>query len=157
VSSSEGDEGKRRISSRESGQQLGQRDAAGEGLRHGVHQRQVLGPGEQEAAGPGILVHQTLEIGEDLRHPLHLVDDGAVPIAGEEGDRVLLGELPPGRILQRHVGPVGKGHTAERRLARLAGAGEIENRIPRRQVEETRLENPLDHRVEDSGPCRLKV
>src|SRR5947209_6409417 len=126
-------------------QQLRQGGAAGERLGHAADQRQVLGAGEQEPAGRWVFVHQALQIGKDLRHPLDLVKDDAVPVPGEESDRVLLGEFPLRRVLQGHVRPVGEGHAAESRLARLAWPRQSEDRIARGQVEETRLEEPLDH------------
>jgi hypothetical protein len=56
------------------------------------------------SARPGILVHHALEVGEELRNPLHLIDDGADAVAAQEGDRVAVSQLALCWILERDVG-----------------------------------------------------
>lgn len=72
------------------------------------------------AAGP---VHDALEIGQQRRHPLYLIQDRAVRVAPQEGPQIILRLQPLVRILDRHIRLVGEGTPRQRGLAGLAWAG----------------------------------
>lgn len=62
---------------------------------------------------------------EQVRDPLDFVEHSTGGELGEETSRVRRGELPRVQCLERHVGLLGEGHLAERRLSRLAADRQI--------------------------------
>ena len=72
------------------GQQRLRRGAAGQGLADLLHEQEVLRAGEDELPHGAALVHQHLQVGEQGRHLLRLVDDQPlVPIPLQEAPRIL--------------------------------------------------------------------
>lgn len=104
-------------------QELEQGGASRQGLGHGANQAEVLRPREQEGtrARPG--VDDLLQVGQQVGHPLHFVDDGAIGCAGQEPARVGSSEFTFVRGFQRQVRLIRKGCPTEGGLARLSGAG----------------------------------
>ena len=110
--------------------ELGQREreeraqahAAGKRLRDAFHQQEVAGTGQQEPAGRGVVVHQYLDVREEVGRPLHLVQDDRVLEAAEEPARVVEREGALVRPLERHVPVQGEGVAQQRGLAGLSRA-----------------------------------
>ena len=125
--------------------QLEQRGPARERLAYALKQGEVLGPGEDEAAGGRIVVDNALQVGEEVRRALDLVEYRPLAEAGEEAERVIGGELPLRRRLERDVGTVRERHPGEGRLARLPRARHRDDRIPTRGAFQKALERALDH------------
>jgi hypothetical protein len=91
--------------------------AAGQRLADGVEQREVGRPGEHEAAGLAPGVDFDLKIGEQLQHPLDLVQDGAVSMVAEEPSGIGSSVFANVRGLEGHVGLVAEHGAAQRRRA----------------------------------------
>ena len=64
--------------------------------------------GEDEAAHARVLIHHPLEVGEQIRGPLDLIQDGALGEAGQKGPWVRLGEAARIGAFQRDIRLVGK-------------------------------------------------
>jgi hypothetical protein len=75
-----------------------------------------------------VFVHLDLEVGEELRHPLDLVQNGPGGVLAKKPSRILPGVVPRIGRLERNVGLGRKGHPAERGFARLAGTGDRDHR-----------------------------
>jgi hypothetical protein len=65
-------------------QQLKDTRPAGEGLGDRSRQAEVLGAGQDPAAGPRIVVDVGLQVGQQVGCVLHLVEDRAVRVIPEE-------------------------------------------------------------------------
>ena len=97
--------------------QVGHADPPRQGLRNACHQEEVLRAGQDEAARDRVVVRQDLDVGEEVRRPLRLVQDRGSGKPSEEPPRVFEGESPLVRRLQRHVVEVREGRAQECRLA----------------------------------------
>ena len=133
------------------------RGAPGKRLGNRLHQQQILGAGDDEPARPIVLVHEPLEVGEELGCPLDLVEDQVVR-GGEQPSGI--GERPLSYIgrFQRHVLVVGKDRANEGCLARLAGSRQGDDRIcpgraPEGGSEVTR--NHVAHLLRTLGVCQI--
>ena len=100
-------------------QQVQHRRPAGQRLADGTEQREIGRAGEDEAARLPPGVDLGLEIREQLRHPLDLVQDGPVTMVAEKPARIVAGVLANVRGFERHVGFVGEDRAAQRGLAGL--------------------------------------
>ena len=127
------------------GKQTKQRGAAGERLADGLNDSELLTAGQNKAAGPRVLVHPCLDVGDELRRPLNLIDDGAVAALAEKAKRVFDGELTGVGLLEIEVGEIGKGRSAQGCLSRLPGPSDGNDRILLIQGFENRLDFSLDH------------
>src|SRR5690606_4125285 len=70
-------------------QQREHRGAASQALRDGRHELELTRSGHDEAAHPWVGIDDALEVREQLRRALCLVDDGAVRDLPQEGSWVL--------------------------------------------------------------------
>jgi hypothetical protein len=80
---------------------------------HGLIHGDVLAACENEAAGPRVAVHFLLEVGQDSRHLLHLIQHCPVRNLGQESPRVRSRELPRVQSLQGDIGLLRKGSLAQ--------------------------------------------
>ena len=110
------------------GQQVMHRRAAGKGLANRFEQRQILRAGENPAPRRRILVDDALQIGEQIRHPLHFVNDGAAGKLAKEGAGVFLGEGPYIQGLQRQVAMFREQGAAQGGFATLPRPGKGDSR-----------------------------
>ena len=106
------------------GQQGQNPDAPGQRLIDGLHQFGVLRPSEDVHAGLPFVVGMGLEIGEQARDALHLVDDGPGGVGGDESAGIFGGEGAVVQVFQRDAVIVRKGHLGKGRFAGLPGAGD---------------------------------
>lgn len=96
-----------------------------QGLAHPAHQREVLRAGQQPAAGLPMGVDVVLDVVEELRRVLDLVEDDALAGVGQEADRIVACDVSHVRALERHVAVRVAELLAEQgRLAGLAGPGD---------------------------------
>ena len=58
-----------------------ERDATSQGLAHRIHKEEVLGAGQDKATSRPTLVHNTLQVREEVRNTLRLVEDHLGAIA----------------------------------------------------------------------------
>ena len=110
-----------------------------EGLAHAPHQREVLRAGEQPAARLPAGVDVILDVVEELRLVLDLVEDDVVAGVREKPDGVVARDVAHVRALERDVPVRGAELLAEeRRLAGLTGSDDEHRsgnvRIARRMV-----------------------
>lgn len=75
------------------GEQLEHAGPAGQGLSHRLQEGEVRGAREHEAPDAAHLVHQRLQVREQFRNAMHLVEYSAVPSFGQEPARVAASEL----------------------------------------------------------------
>ena len=121
------------------GQQRQRRHAAGQGLAHLLHEQEVLRAREDELPHGAALVHQDLQVGEQGRHLLRLVDDQPpVPVPVQEAPRILFRGGTIVEALEIDVGVVREDAAHEGGLARLARSGDREDRIESGQLLEVR-------------------
>jgi len=80
-------------------------------------QAEVLGAGEDEPSRRRLRVDLTLEVAEQLRDVLHLLEDHAFPVFREEGAGIGAGIGAGVEALQRDLRLLRKGRLAERGLA----------------------------------------
>ena len=88
-------------------QQTDEGDATGEALADAGEEIELLGARQDEEAGAAVAVDGRLEVREQLRRPLDLVEDGSVGIARQEPARIVGRELPLVQVFERYEGPVG--------------------------------------------------
>ncbi len=103
-------------------------------------QLELMAAGQQELAGPPGFIHPDLEIGQQFRHMLNLVQDGPVRKAPEETARIVPREGALVRRLQVDVGFVRKAVPAQGGLSALARPGHGDDRVLREQGGEGRGE-----------------
>ena len=102
--------------------------------------------------GGGILVDPGLEIREERRTALYLIENGAVVKAAEEAPRVGLGEGALVEILERDVRFGPEDLPGECGLPRLAGAGDRHQGIAgRKPLENRRCLTRDQHSCQRSG------
>ena len=101
-----------------------QRRSAGERLADGLGEAKLLATCEDEEARSAVLVGQDLQVGQEIRNPLDLVQDRALGKPCEESPRVGLGEWPLVGSVQIHMGQPGEGGAAECGLPRLSRPGD---------------------------------
>src|SRR5436305_2221587 len=128
------------LSDRE-GEELQNRHPTRQRLADPLRQQEVLRAREHQRAGP-LLVEESLQIGEEVRSALHLVEDHPCPAfqPPQEAPRVLLDLLTVLQIFEREVVEVGEGGPRQGRLAGLPRSGEEHGRECRGQGAEAGLE-----------------
>ena len=94
-------------------------------------QRQVLRAAQDPAAGRRVGIDDALEIGQQIRCALHLVENGAARKLREERSRVVQCKGPFVRVLQRHVTVIREYHPAQRGFPALPRPGQRDARRPR--------------------------
>ncbi len=57
-----------------------------------VQHQEVLRAGEDESPGPGILIGQDLDVGEEVRGPLDFIQDDAVRKLPQEPAGIIVGK-----------------------------------------------------------------
>ena len=101
----------------------------GQGFAHRPHQVEGLGTGEPEPAGPSLLVHPHLDVGQQFGRVLDFVDEHRRGEALEEEARIAAGQFPNVRVVQGDVGSRAFGQMAQQRgLAHLSRPGEQHHR-----------------------------
>jgi hypothetical protein len=114
----------RRVGRRQ-GLQLDDVRSPGQGLRHSLHERELLRAGEQVlACAVAVGIDDCLEVPEQRRRILHLIDDGRSRMAAEESRRLLLRLLGLGGQVEGNEGMTRKQPPQGRGLAGLAGPGQ---------------------------------
>jgi hypothetical protein len=121
------------------GQQLHIGRAAGQALADLARQQQVLRTGEDEVPHVTAGIGLGLQIGQELRHMLHLVDDNAAAPALDEATRVGRRLGAGVELFQRYVGVAGEGAARQGGLARLPRTTEHHHRKAARQTKQARL------------------
>jgi hypothetical protein len=119
--------------------------AAGQRLGHVLHQQKILGPGEDEPPGRRVPVHGRLDVGQEVGHPLGLVDHHRPGEPCQEPPGVLSRERPRVRLLERDVVVTRKGGPGQGRLARLAGSRQRQHRVVFRVAQEVVGQEPGEH------------
>lgn len=89
-------------------QQLDQSGAASERLTDPIEHLELLAAGEDEATGRGPLIDERLQIRQERRDPLHLIEDRACAVGAEKTARILGRERSHVGLLEIHVGSVGE-------------------------------------------------
>lgn len=107
---------------------------------------EMLGAGQDDPARSGASIDLFLQIRRQLRDVLNLVEDGTVGVLGKKSTRTVTREIARIQCLQRHIGPIRKGRTTQRRLAGLARTGDDNNRAVARQPDELRSKRTGNHR-----------
>ena len=110
------------------GQELDPSDTPCQRLADTRHEPKLLGAREDEIAHASAAVHQPLEVGDQVRNPLYLVDDRALGEAGEKATLVDLRLLALVGVFQRDIGAIGEDRPGEGYLALLARPGDGEDR-----------------------------
>ena len=102
------------------GEQFYKGGSSGQGLGYIGQEAEPLRAGEEKEAHAAVEIDPGLEIGEDFRTALHLIQNGAIGKAAEKGAGILPGRQPHIRFLQRHVRLVGENGLGERCFSGLA-------------------------------------
>ena len=66
-----------------------ERDATSQGLAHRIHEEEILGAGQDKATSRSTLVHNALQVREEARNTLRLVEDHLGVIAQKEAFGIL--------------------------------------------------------------------
>ena len=120
------------------------RDPPRQGLRRPLDQRKALGPREEPPARAAVLVDRHLEVREELRDVLHLVQDHRRRMVVEEAHRVGQGPLPNvGRLQGDVVVRVPEVGAQERGLPRLARTRHEHRREARHRPRERSRESTV--------------
>lgn len=122
-------------------------------LRNRMGEPEMLGAGQDEPARIGASIDLFLQIRQQLRDVLNLVEDRAVGVLGEKSARIVTREIARIQCLQRHIGPIREGCTTQRRLTGLARAGNDNNRVVARQPDELRSKCAGNHRLHLCVEC----
>jgi hypothetical protein len=139
-------------------QQMRQPRSTGQTLRDALAEAQALRARQDEAPRRRVAIDLLLEIRQQLRHELDLVDDGSGAVLGEEPARIGAREVPLVEWLEGDAAQVRERIHAERRLAGLPRSGHGDDRILPRQFDQVGLEIAGDHEPQDSpGLHFLKV
>ncbi len=85
------------------GHQVEDAAPAGQCLRDPAHQQEIVGPREDKPAGRGVLVDRALNVGQQVRDMLNLVDDHRVVKLAQEPQRIFPGETSLVYLFERHV------------------------------------------------------
>jgi hypothetical protein len=110
--------------------------AASQRLADTMQEQEVLRAGEDELPRLVLPVDDPLDVGEQVGHPLDLVQDHLAPKLIQESARVVHGERPRVGVFERRVAMAGKGGPHERGLAGLAWSRDGHNGIvPGRSLE----------------------
>jgi len=99
-----------------------------QGLGYSCKESELLGARHDVFAGSWIGVHRSLEIGENFRHSLGLVEDEAVTIRVKQAAGIIPRKAGDIGIFEREIGLVGEAGLGQGGLARLSGAGDTEYR-----------------------------
>ena len=126
-------------------QQAEQRRSSGERLADGARESELLAARQHEEAVSPRLVGQHLEIGQEFRDALDLVQDGALAQPGQKAPGVGFGEFPLVRRFQVDVLEVRKSRAAKRGFAGLPRAGQRDERVLFEQRFEAGCDLALDH------------
>ena len=102
---------------------------SGQRLRDLVHEQEILRSGQNVCPGMIRVIDCHLNRGEDLRDPLHLVDDGRCTVARQKAVWIISGEPARLGVLQIDVLEVGKDRARKGSLPGLARAGQGDYRI----------------------------
>ena len=123
--------------------------AARERIGDRPHEPQGLRAGEEKGAGTSAVpVDGDLEVTEEARRVLNLVDDDGRRIPREEGAGIAFRLLRFAGKVQRHEGMVREESPHETGLSSLAGAGEHDHRAGPGPLQEQRLYMPVNpHRA----------
>ena len=127
------------------GVKLQEGDPPRERLAHFGKQQELLGAGQDEAAGLPLEVDQRLDVREKLRRPLSFVEDDASRVAAEKPHWIPGRELPLFRVFQGHVAVLRENQTRQRGFSRLARAGEGDDRVLRGEPFQHRCEGSCEH------------
>ena len=119
-----------------------------QGLSDRFEQREVLGPAQYPASRGRIRIDDALQVRQQVRHALHLVEDGAARELRQERPRIILREGPVVRRLERAIGMIGKHRLAQRGLSTLPRTGERDGRSPRGGSLQFRRQVAMDHEAE---------
>ena len=125
-----------------------QRYAPRQGFLHAPHQPENVRAGHPEVAGMMVLVNVYLDVGEQLRCVLHLIDQHRRLMKLEEQGGIVLRHIPLGEIVQRYVLPPDllffRQLPQHRRFARLTGTGQQDSGIRFAQFQNPAFHVPSD-------------
>ncbi|KAF5030021.1 hypothetical protein DSECCO2_642460 [anaerobic digester metagenome] len=100
------------------GEEFDDPDPAGKRLGYPFHHQEVLGSGEDELSRPPVRIKDSLEVREELRNPLHLVENRpGLLVLCKKAAGILLCEGAGVGILEQDVGQLREYRPDERRLA----------------------------------------
>ncbi|MCJ7783074.1 MAG: hypothetical protein MUP41_04030, partial [Desulfobacterales bacterium] len=97
--------------------------AAGQRLGYPAHEKEVVGPRENEPTGCGVLVNRHLDVGHQVRCMLDLVDDQGTAELGQEPAGIFPGEPPLVDRFQGDIAMGGKSCAGQGCFAGLARPG----------------------------------
>ena len=115
------------------GEQIDQRCPARQGLGDFFHDMELLGAGQNELSGAILTIHDALNVGEQRRCPLDLVQNHPAAEAPQKTFWVGYGEFPFVRVFQADIGVIAEERLGQGGFARLTGTGDGDHRELLRQ------------------------
>jgi hypothetical protein len=106
-----------------------------------------MAAGQDEPTALSASVEHPLEVGQQGRETLHLIQDAAVFHLPEETSRVSFSRCPCARVFQGKVLLARKCHPGQRSLSRLAGTQDCHSRILGGGLDQLLCDVSSDHRV----------